>query len=94
MPLVVWPLVSYQCTCELHLITLGGSQGQTTTKTKNQNNNTQNCEAMGVGERGSGREPASLQSSYALGRWTWPRVGVWLCKATDPTWQVVDKGQP
>jgi hypothetical protein len=23
-----------------------------------------------------------------------PRVGIWLCEATDPTWQGVDKGQP
>ena len=48
----------------------------------------------GVGERGGGREPLSLQSSCALGRqtWedcqmlsTWPQVGSWLCEATDPT---------
>ena len=25
---------------------------------------------------------------------TQPWVGIWLCEATDPTWQGVDKGQP
>ena len=25
---------------------------------------------------------------------TRPQVGIWLCEATDPTWQGVDKGQP
>ena len=55
------------------------------------------------GKEGSGREPTSRQSSCALGRRTLedcrtlsmrPRVGIWLFEATDPTWQVVDKGQP
>jgi hypothetical protein len=48
----------------------------------------------------------SGQSSCALGRWTredcrmlstWPRVGIWLSEATDPTRPGgggVDKGQP
>ena len=58
------------------------------------------CGAMGVGEEGGGRE--SGQSSSALDRqtwedcWTfstWPWVGIWLCEATDFTWQGVDKGQ-
>ena len=55
------------------------------------------------GERGRERVPESGQSSCALGRQkredcrmlsTWPRVGIWLCEATDPTQRVVDKGQP
>ena len=55
------------------------------------------------GKEGSGRESTSRQSSCALGRRTLedcrtlstrPRVGIWLCEATDPTWQGVDKGQP
>ena len=58
---------------------------------------------MGVGEEMGEREPTSGQRSCALGRQTqedcWmlskqPRVGVWLCEATDPTWWEVDKGQP
>ena len=58
---------------------------------------------MGVVEEQGGREPASHPSSCALGRWPWedcqilftqPWVGIWLCEATDPTWQGVDKGQP
>jgi hypothetical protein len=61
------------------------------------------CGTMGVGREGGGREPASGQSSSALGKgmqedcWTLcmqPREGIWLCKATDPTWWGVDKGQP
>jgi hypothetical protein len=50
----------------------------------------------GLGGEGGGREPASSPSSCALGRqtqedcWmlsTWPLVGIWLCEATDPSWQ-------
>ena len=61
------------------------------------------CGARGVWEEGGGREPAFRQSSGALGGWTredckmlstWPRVGIWLCEATDPTRRRVDKGQP
>ena len=56
-----------------------------------------------LGKEVGGREPGSRQSSSALGRrtredWqtlsTQPWVGIWLCKATDTTRQVVDKGQP
>ena len=37
----------------------------------------------------------SGQSSGALGgQTTWPRVGIWLCEATDPTQSGVDKRQP
>jgi hypothetical protein len=45
----------------------------------------------------------SSQSSCALSKqaWedcqrlsTWPQLGFWLCEATDPTQQGVDKGQP
>jgi hypothetical protein len=52
------------------------------------------CGWRGMGWRG--REPASSQSSCALGRrmredcWTLstrPRVNIWLCEATDPTRQ-------
>ena len=59
------------------------------------------CGAVGVVEEQGGREPASHPSSCALGRWTWedcqmlftqPWVSIWLCEATDPTWQGVDKG--
>ena len=55
------------------------------------------------GKKGGGREPASCQSSSALGRQMqedcqmlsmWPRVSIWLCEATNPTWQRVDKEQP
>jgi hypothetical protein len=56
------------------------------------------CGAVGVGEEGGGRELVSSQSSCTLGRWTredcrmlstLPRVGIWLCEATDPTrWEV------
>jgi hypothetical protein len=62
-----------------------------------------NCGAGCVGEEGGGKEPTSGQSSCALGRQTRedcrtlstrPQVGIWLCEATDPTWQGVDKGQP
>jgi hypothetical protein len=44
--------------------------------------------------------PISCQSSGALGWLTqegcltlsmWPQVGIWLCEATDPTWEWVDK---
>jgi hypothetical protein len=57
------------------------------------------------GKRG-GREPVTGQSSCALGGagrgdaedyWmlsTKPRVGIWLCQATDPTQRGVDKGKP
>jgi hypothetical protein len=47
-----------------------------------------------MGERGSGRKPASCQSSGALcgQTWkdcftlsTWPLVGVWLCEVTGPS---------
>jgi hypothetical protein len=46
--------------------------------------------------------PASRQGSHALGGQmgedcqtlsTRPRMGIWLCEATDPAWQGVDKGQ-
>jgi hypothetical protein len=57
-----------------------------------------------VWERGEWwKVPESHQSSGALGGqtredcWTLsmqPWVGIWLCEATDPTWQGVDKGQP
>ena len=64
-----------------------------------------NCRAVGEGEEGSRRVPASHQSSSVLGRRTHGRTshashmapgggGIWLCQATDPTRQVVDKGQP
>ena len=55
------------------------------------------------GKKGGGREPASCQSSSALGRQMqedcqmlsmWPRVSIWLCEATNTTWQGVDKEQP
>ena len=58
---------------------------------------------MDIGKKGGGREPATSQSSCALGGWrwedcqtlsTWSWVGIWLCEATDSTWQVVNKGQP
>ena len=58
---------------------------------------------MGVEEEGGGREPTSGQSSCALSKqmredcWTLstqPRLGIWLCEATEPTWCGVDKGQP
>jgi hypothetical protein len=61
------------------------------------------CGAVGVWEEGGGREPGSSQSSCALDEQTWedcqmlsmqPRVGIWLCEATDPTWWGVNKGQP
>jgi hypothetical protein len=61
------------------------------------------CRAVGVGGEGDGREPTSGQSSCALGRRTWedcwtismrPRVGIWLCEATDPTRWGLDRGQP
>jgi hypothetical protein len=54
------------------------------------------------GKEEGGREPESCQSSSALSRqtredcWTLStqsQVGIWLCEATDPTQQVVDKGQ-
>jgi hypothetical protein len=60
---------------------------------------------VGVGKKGEGRKPVSSQSSYVVGRrmqeacrtfstWTWTWMSIWLCEATDPTWQGVDKGEP
>jgi hypothetical protein len=68
---------------------------------KNPHTFTHTCGAVGIGaEGGKEREPASSQSSCALGREdcrtlsTWPWVSIWLCEATDPTQRGVDKGQP
>lgn len=60
---------------------------------------------VGLWTLGKGRRervPESHQSSCALGRQTQencgmvsiqPRVGIWLCEATDLTWWGVNKGQ-
>jgi hypothetical protein len=53
------------------------------------------------GKEGSRRKPVSYQFFGALGGQMredcWmismrPQVGIWLCKATDPTWRVVERG--
>jgi hypothetical protein len=60
---------------------------------------------QGYGCRGRrGRERTCVQPEFpCFGQadvedcWTLstrPRVGIWLCEATDPTWQGVDKGHP
>ena len=59
------------------------------------------CGAEGMGEK-TCVLPEFHQSSGALGGQdvedcctlsTWPQVGVWLCEATEPSSQWVDKGQ-
>jgi hypothetical protein len=61
------------------------------------------CGAMGVGKRGEWertrippefRCSGRLDAGGLLHAFHVAPVGVWLCEATDPTWWVVDKGQP
>ena len=47
-----------------------------------------------MGKEGVERETESRQSSGALGGLDDFWVGMWLCEATDPTQQWVNKGQP